>query len=505
MRSVLAGLSSAFPGACHASEHIRAKAHGHAYAGSLRIDLTLALLLSITHCGNDVQPETVPAKVLAPAIITAKAVLDAGAQGYTHVVQEGETLWAIARAYNTTIAAISEANQLSPADAARLRDGVALVIPGAAHAQHVETAAERRQKREQRPALSDGVYHDVSPGETLWTLASNYDVDVDAIMERNNLDDESASHLQVGTTLVIPGIDAKKIKAAPAAPPAQRGVTHQMAAGETIWDLARVFQVGAGEIMAANGLNDIQVTRLREGEKVFIPGVEKDIRGTVRRTASAREHRADAVARRLGLGTRKVGLQLLRGKVDPRWMRAAGGGSKLEGYLRWPVTKGWYVRGYGSGEAGYHLATDIMGKIGWNVRAAAPGIVAYAGTELRGYGNSVVVVHPGGWVTMYAHNSVNFVHAGEKVKRGGILAEVGSTGISRGPHVHFEFIYDGRNCDPSALFRPGIQHRNGNGAKIEQVTWRNPKKRPKAVRCDPRRRHPHSRWVVNESPEDETP
>ncbi|MEZ4287710.1 MAG: M23 family metallopeptidase [Polyangiales bacterium] len=78
-----------------------------------------------------------------------------------------------------------------------------------------------------------------------------------------------------------------------------------------------------------------------------------------------------------------------------------------------------------------------MGKIGWNVRAAAPGIVGYAGDGIRGYGNTVLVIHPGGWVTMYAHNSVNFVVAGQRVDKGSILAEVGSTGISRGPHVHF--------------------------------------------------------------------
>ena len=97
-----------------------------------------------------------------------------------------------------------------------------------------------------------------------------------------------------------------------------------------------------------------------------------------------------------------------------------------------------------AGEAHELEGADVPG--GGNVRAAAPGIVAYAGNELKGYGNVVMVVHPDGFVTMYAHNSVNFVSAGERVKRGGILAEVGSTGISRGPHVHFEFIHAGQNC-----------------------------------------------------------
>jgi murein DD-endopeptidase MepM/ murein hydrolase activator NlpD len=159
------------------------------------------------------------------------------------------------------------------------------------------------------------------------------------------------------------------------------------------------------------------------------------------------------------------------------------------------------VRGYGSGEGGYHLAMDIMGEIGWNVRAAAPGIVGYSGDQIKGYGNVVMVIHPGGWVTMYAHNSVNFVVAGEKVPRGGILAEVGSTGISRGPHVHFELIHGGKNCDPAPLFRPGVRHRDGDLAQVDRATWKKSSRRPAEVRCAPRRRHPRSRWVINEDPE----
>jgi murein DD-endopeptidase MepM/ murein hydrolase activator NlpD len=172
---------------------------------------------------------------------------------------------------------------------------------------------------------------------------------------------------------------------------------------------------------------------------------------------------------------------------------------RLPGTLRWPVTNGRFVRGFGSGEGGYHQAVDIAGDIGWNVRAAAPGIVAYSGDEVPGYGNLVVVVHPGGWVTMYAHNSVNFVVAGEEVPRGAVLAELGSTGISRGPHVHFELMFGGRNCDPATLFRPGVRHRS-RLARIAPETWTNPRSRPDVIQCASRRRHPRSRWVIHEDP-----
>src|SRR5690606_20255741 len=129
---------------------------------------------------------------------------------------------------------------------------------------------------------------------------------------------------------------------------------------------------------------------------------------------------------------------------------------------------------------------------------AAPGIVGYAGNEVPGFGNIVLLIHPGGWVTMYAHNSANAVVAGEVVPRGGIIGEVGSTGISRGPHVHFEFIYDGKNCDPAVLFTPGIRHRDGHLTPLARANWSRPDARPERVQCARRRRHPRSRWVVHE-------
>jgi murein DD-endopeptidase MepM/ murein hydrolase activator NlpD len=152
------------------------------------------------------------------------------------------------------------------------------------------------------------------------------------------------------------------------------------------------------------------------------------------------------------------------------------------------------VRGYGSGEGGYHLAMDIMGERGSDVLAAADGIVGYAGHEERGYGRIVILVHAGGWVTMYAHNDSNYVVPGQRVSRGQAIASLGNTGISRGPHVHFEFMHGGRNCDPAPLFRPGIRHRWGGISDLVPTGWMEADARPKSVACDRRRRHPRSRY-----------
>ena len=201
-----------------------------------------------------------------------------------------------------------------------------------------------------------------------------------------------------------------------------------------------------------------------------------------------------ARAEALELGDRRAAGQLLSGIVRPAWIEAAGSEDHTPGTLLWPVADGSYVRGYGSGSDGYHLAVDISGRIGRKVRAAAGGIVAYAGDEVRGYGNLVLLVHPGGWVTLYAHNQAMHVAAGQHVRRGQVIAALGNTGISRGPHVHFEFLHRGQNCDPAPLFRPGIRHGSGRMSAQRQVEWTDPGDRPSAVSCDPRRHHPNSRW-----------
>jgi murein DD-endopeptidase MepM/ murein hydrolase activator NlpD len=199
---------------------------------------------------------------------------------------------------------------------------------------------------------------------------------------------------------------------------------------------------------------------------------------------------ADQRAKRIGLGSRKAASSLLTGMVAPEWAAEAERGPKGNGQLTWPVKDGWFGRGYGSGESGYHLAIDIEGERGSDVMAAAPGVVGYVGNELRGYGNVILVVHPGGWVTLYGHNQEILVRAGERVEQGQVLAELGSTGRSMGPHVHFELIYQGRNCDPIPFVeRQPFSHRQySENAPIYPFSPELGK--PRGVRCKKRMMHP---------------
>jgi len=83
------------------------------------------------------------------------------------------------------------------------------------------------------------------------------------------------------------------------------------------------------------------------------------------------------------------------------------------------------------------------------VRAAAPGIVVFSDYK-RGYGRVIVLRHAGGYETVYAHNQDNLVMRGSRVERGEVIADMGSTGESSGPHLHFEVRVGARPVDPLA-------------------------------------------------------
>ena len=109
---------------------------------------------------------------------------------------------------------------------------------------------------------------------------------------------------------------------------------------------------------------------------------------------------------------------------------------RFNGYI-WPA-KGVLTSGYGWRWGRMHKGIDIAGPVGTPIVAAAPGTVISAGWNSGGYGNLVKVRHPDGSTTLYAHNSRIMVRRGQSVKQGQLIAKMGSTGFSTGPHLHFE-------------------------------------------------------------------
>lgn len=112
------------------------------------------------------------------------------------------------------------------------------------------------------------------------------------------------------------------------------------------------------------------------------------------------------------------------------------GSATFNGYL-WPA-RGVFTSGYGWRWGRMHRGIDIAAPVGTPIYAAAPGVIEFSGWNSGGYGNLVDIRHPDGSKTRYAHNSRLLVRSGQTVTQGQQIAEMGSTGFSTGPHVHFE-------------------------------------------------------------------
>ena len=117
----------------------------------------------------------------------------------------------------------------------------------------------------------------------------------------------------------------------------------------------------------------------------------------------------------------------------------------------WPA-EGRVISRFGSKPGGMHNdGINIAVPVGTAVRAAQNGVVAYAGNELRGYGNLVLIRHTGGWMTAYAHNESLLVGKGDVVERGQVISRSGKSGRVSRPQAHFEIRRDGEPQDPLSL------------------------------------------------------
>lgn len=299
----------------------------------------------------------------------------------------------------------------------------------------------------------------VGPGMTLYSIARANQLNVGELARANNL--AAPYSVSVGQTLVIPGRDNAVAPQPAYAKPdnalATGGGTHTVRAGETLYSLGRTYGVHPFTIARLNGLSNNAA--LSQGQTLRIP---KNGSGTVPAVASHQpEHTSPAVN-----NNASASLDNDNGVVDqPAANNMATAAPKPAeqpqvvdsqqpaqdaGSLsfRWPV-KGRVISGYGSKPGGLrNEGINIAVPEGTDVRSAEAGVVAYAGNELKGYGNLVLIRHEGGWVTAYAHNKDLFVKRGDTVKRGDVIAKAGQTGSVTSPQVHFEVRKGATAMDP---------------------------------------------------------
>ncbi len=245
----------------------------------------------------------------------------------------------------------------------------------------------------------------VEDGDTLSTIAKKFGVDTDSIKWLNK--DVNEKRLKPGVTLKIPPVT---------------GVVHVVKNGETIYSIAKKYNVSAQAIVdfPFNEFSNDETFALAIGQQITVPDGEMPDEPIL----SPRSNLANIL-------TPNAGNISATGK----WLWPAAG-TITQYYKPW------------------HKGVDIANHSGGPILAADAGTVIVAGwPDNTGYGNRVVLDHGNGYKTLYAHMSKIAVVAGQTVKRGDKLGDMGSTGRSTGTHLHFEIRTGKGNADPVAAMR----------------------------------------------------
>jgi len=312
------------------------------------------------------------------------------------------------------------------------------------------------------PSAPAGGKVTVGAGMTLYSIARANNVSVAQLAAANNLRAPYAVHK--GQVLRIPGRAQASLpqttfkQTASATKSKASGGLHEVASGDTLFALGRKYGISPYAIADANGLpHDAQ---LRLGQKVKIPGGTGSMTAqkapapqaaTPKIASTAIDETAAPEEPAAAQQTAQVQQQPPQTEASPSAATETTPAQPAEvtsTAMRWPV-RGKVISNFGAKPNGLkNEGINISVPEGTSIRAAEGGVVAYAGNELKGYGNLVLIRHEGGYVTAYAHAKELFVKRGDTVKRGDVIAKAGQTGSVSSPQLHFEVRKGATALDP---------------------------------------------------------
>lgn len=220
--------------------------------------------------------------------------------------------------------------------------------------------------------------------------------------------------------VLVYGCAKQRVNIEKSRPPVKTGVYHVVERHQTLFRICKTYGVDIQQVVSVNRIADpgcIQV-----GQRVFIPGARRVLKVDI--------YIDDVVSET----TEKDRLAYRR--LD----------------FMWPV-EGRVTQTFDETESKRHMGIDISAPAGTPFRASNPGRVIYSGDSIRGYGNLIILRHSDEYVSIYAHNQVNWVDEGEWVEKGQVIGQVGQTGSATGPHLHFEIRENNKSIDPLLFLR----------------------------------------------------
>lgn len=268
----------------------------------------------------------------------------------------------------------------------------------------------------------------VGRGDTLYSLSKRHDIQLRDLIDANNL--KPPYTLRIGQVLKVPANNY-----------------HTISKGDTLYSISRQYGIDVQTLAANNGI---------EPPYTLIVGQRLSLKTKTNATPSQATTQARTAALPKAGGQTKTAAQAspsaTKSTVKPaaktKTAKKTTPARTISKYRKtkfvWPV-RGTIISKYGTiGKGRANDGINIKAAKGTAVKAADKGTIAYAGNELKGFGNLILIKHNDGWITAYAHNDRLLVKKGQKVARGEKIATVGTTGGVNAPQLHFE-IRAGKN------------------------------------------------------------
>lgn len=276
-------------------------------------------------------------------------------------------------------------------------------------------------------APAGGTDYRVVQGDTLFSIAFRYGQNYQSLASENGI--EPPYNIHVGQIIHINGSNQSGNVS-------QDANSYTVQKGDTLTSVAKAHDLPPSALVRVNNLS--YPYKLSPGQRLILedPDAGRKVEKTEQKVVPvAGGDPATVIASEQEQITQPSAVNIVSGKT-----RTAGGVVWM-----WPA-KGKVVRGFSLNENG-NKGIDIAGNRGQSVMSAADGQVVYSGSALRGYGKLIIVNHDNEYLSAYAHNDSLLVKEGQKVKRGQVIAKMGSTDSSS-VQLHFEIRYKGKSVNP---------------------------------------------------------
>lgn len=308
------------------------------------------------------------------------------------------------------------------------------------------------------PATNNSVI--VRKGDTVYSISRRTGASVGDLIAINNL--QPPYEIKTGQNIVLPAsanrthvAETPRPNISPAAEIVQTSVpgTHTVKPGQTLFSISRAYGYDTDTVAAHNRIRAPYT--LKVGQNLHIPSRSQAQNAAYTPPAKRTSTPTDKPITpkyKLTPVTPKTPTPAVKTDREPAQNPAVP--EMTSSKFRWPV-KGRIISQYGSRPGGgRNDGINVAVPEGTSVKAAENGVVAYAGNELKGYGNLILIRHENNWVTAYAHNKQIFVRRGDTVKRGQIIAKAGKTGSVKSPQLHFEIRKGAQAVDPLKYLSP---------------------------------------------------